>query len=401
MNSQELYAQELKQSDVDHHKPTAGAMTGHITSNLLIHALKISQARFFAKGNASLFLDRYAPAWLKYETTEFNELNRLLTNNGESIPTTTDQFKEFSMLEEDGASKYDRGNDQLFALVKDFDTQTLFITKAISLAQKEGLLELANNLTTLLDWIKEQIATTQRFLGHNIREGLYNEEEEDDDDFQEALLMAEELCVQLVPLFQKLDLEKQRKIEQLVHHQYVKAHELIITPDSEHQLVIVAHGAVKMYSLDLNGNEMIVRALNSGDFVGDTWLLGTNNHNYFIEAVDNSEICTINQSDFLTLLKNSSEITATLLKEQAEQISLLRKQAQLLSIVNIGERITTYLSQLRQTQGKASVELPFALKDVASYLGTTPETLTRKLKLLEKHGKIEYHLRKIKIKDKL
>lgn len=209
--------------------------------------------------------------------------------------------------------------------------------------------------------------------------------------------MAEELCVQLVPLFQKLDLEKQRKVEQLVHHQYTKTHELIITPESQHQLVIVAHGSAKMYSLDSNGNERVVRALNSGDFAGETWLLGTNNQNYFIEAANNSEICTINQSDFLTLLKDNSEIMATLLKEQAEQIDLLRKQTQLLSIVNISERITTYLSQLQQTQGKASIELPFALKGVASYLGTTPETLTRKLKLLEKHGKIEYHLRKIKI----
>ncbi|MBB1078388.1 DNA-binding protein [Limosilactobacillus sp. STM2_1] len=181
MDSQELYAQELKQSDIDHHTPTAGAMTGHIISNLLIHTLKISQAKLFAKGNASLFLDQYAPVWLKYEINEFSELNRLLTNNGEAIPTTTDQFKEFAMLEEDGASKYERGEDQLFALIKDFDTQILFITKAISLAQNEGLLELAANLTTLLSWIKEQIAITQRFLGHDIREGLYNEE--DDDDF--------------------------------------------------------------------------------------------------------------------------------------------------------------------------------------------------------------------------
>ncbi|MBB1078389.1 Crp/Fnr family transcriptional regulator [Limosilactobacillus sp. STM2_1] len=213
--------------------------------------------------------------------------------------------------------------------------------------------------------------------------------------------MAEELCVQLVPLFQKLDLEKQQQVEQLVHHQHTKMHELIITPDSQNQLVIIAHGSVKMYSLDSNGNEKVVRALSSGDFVGETWLLGINNQNYFIEAVEDSDICIINQADFLALLKNSPEITATLLKEQAERITSLRKQTQLLSIVNISTRITTYLSQLQQSQGKASIELPFALKDVASYLGTTPETLTRKLKLLEKQGKIEYHLRKIKIKDKL
>ena len=37
MTSEEQYQKELKQSDIDHHTPTAGAMTGHIIDNLLIH----------------------------------------------------------------------------------------------------------------------------------------------------------------------------------------------------------------------------------------------------------------------------------------------------------------------------------------------------------------------------
>ena len=41
MNAEEKYQAELKQSDLDHHQPTAAAMTGHIISNLLIHSLKI------------------------------------------------------------------------------------------------------------------------------------------------------------------------------------------------------------------------------------------------------------------------------------------------------------------------------------------------------------------------
>ena len=50
------------------------------------------------------------------------------------------------------------------------------------LAEKEDWPELAQNLTNLLAWIKEQIRLTQNFLGHDLREGLYNEEDEDDDD---------------------------------------------------------------------------------------------------------------------------------------------------------------------------------------------------------------------------
>lgn len=181
MNAQEKYQAELKQSDLDHHQPTAAAMTGHIISNLLVHSLKISQASLFAQGSASLFLADKATEWLNYEHEEFKRLNHLLVNNGESIPTTSKQFQEYTMLEEDGSSKYLAGEQQLFNLVKDFDTQILFITKATTLANDENWPELAANLIYLLAWIKEQIRVSQSFLGHDLKEGLYTEE--DDDDF--------------------------------------------------------------------------------------------------------------------------------------------------------------------------------------------------------------------------
>ena len=66
-------------------------------------------------------------------------------------------------------------------MVKDFDTQTLFITKAIALANNESWPELSANLTNLMAWIKEQIRVTQDFLVHELKEGLYVED--DDDDF--------------------------------------------------------------------------------------------------------------------------------------------------------------------------------------------------------------------------
>lgn len=181
MTSEEQYEQELKQSEIDHHTPTGGAMTGHIIANLLIHSLKVSQATLFAKGPAALFLSTTGNSWINTEQRFFSELNHLLVNNGESIPTTTADYQKFTMLEENGADKYVAGEDQLFNLVKDFDTQILFITKAIALAEKESWPELATKLTELLGWIKAQISLTQRFLGHDLREELYTEE--DDDDF--------------------------------------------------------------------------------------------------------------------------------------------------------------------------------------------------------------------------
>ena len=46
MNAEEKYQAELKQSNLDHHQPTAAAMTGHIISNLSNPLARIFLAAF-------------------------------------------------------------------------------------------------------------------------------------------------------------------------------------------------------------------------------------------------------------------------------------------------------------------------------------------------------------------
>ncbi|EEU19587.1 transcriptional regulator, Crp/Fnr family [Lactobacillus crispatus 125-2-CHN] len=45
--------------------------------------------------------------------------------------------------------------------------------------------------------------------------------------------------------------------------------------------------------------------------------------------------------------------------------------------------------------GQNSFVLPLKLKDLALYLGTTPETLSRKFALLEEQGRLRRKLRQI------
>ena len=181
MEIQEQYEVELKQADVDHHTPTAGAMTGHILANLWLHQQKINQARLFAKGCASLFFAQYTGEWLNTERQYFDRINQLLVINGEAVPTTTAQFTQYTMLKENGAQKYAPGKDQLFDLIKDFDTQLLFLQKAIALGKKEGLMKLVHTLVDLDTWMRTQILAGQNFLGNDLMTGRY---QEDDDDNQ-------------------------------------------------------------------------------------------------------------------------------------------------------------------------------------------------------------------------
>lgn len=207
--------------------------------------------------------------------------------------------------------------------------------------------------------------------------------------------MAEELCVQLVPLFNHLDITKQRQIEHLVHHQKVAKGTIIIQPGANNQLVIVKKGQARLYQLDFNGKEQLQRIITAGEYVGETWLLGMANTNNYVEAETKSEICILHHQDFMRLLQEQPAIAIKLLEEQATRITDLRYQTQLMGLPTIEERLMTYLSHLVICQGRQTVNLPMHLKDLSSYLGTTPETLSRQLNRLQANGRLIHNHRQI------
>ena len=108
-NSAQAFANEQERSQHEHHVPTAGAMIGHITANLAVHALKIEQAILFAKGPSALFLNQHGRSWLQKELTFWEQINRALYAEADLVPTTSRELLEYSMLEENGAAKYDSG----------------------------------------------------------------------------------------------------------------------------------------------------------------------------------------------------------------------------------------------------------------------------------------------------
>lgn len=209
--------------------------------------------------------------------------------------------------------------------------------------------------------------------------------------------MKEELCVSLVPLFNQLSIDSQRQIEQLVHKRHVQRGTIVISPENSDQLVIVEKGAARVYQLSANGDEQVQRLVGAGEYVGETWLLGVDNLSSYVEMTADGNICLLQRTDFANLLQQQPALTLKLLAGQAAQINELRQQTHLMGMPNIEERLTSYLKQLKDQQDSATVHLPLKLKDLSSYLGTTPETLSRTLSKLEQRGLIRRHLRQVQL----
>ena len=64
------------------------------------------------------------------------------------------------------------------------------------------------------------------------------------------------------------------------------------------------------------------------------------------------------------------------------------------------KKYSEYLLNLSVAQDSDSFEIPLQLKELSSYLGTTPETLSRKLRALEKQEIIRRQRRTITILKK-
>ncbi len=209
--------------------------------------------------------------------------------------------------------------------------------------------------------------------------------------------MAEELCVSLVPLFNQLSIDSQRQIEQLVDKRHVQRGTVVVSPDNSDQLVIIEQGTARVYQLNSSGDEQVQRVLAVGEYVGETWLLGVKNVNSYVEMTTTGNICLLRRSDFAQLLRQQPQLTFKLLAGQAALIDELRQQTRLMGLPSIEERLTAYFQLLEKSQGRRTINLPLKLKDLSSYLGTTPETLSRTLNKLEQQGLISRHRRQVRL----
>ena len=138
-------------------------------------------------------------------------------------------------------------------------------------------------------------------------------------------LMAD-LCVNLVPLFNALPQDEKMQIEKLVQHKNYQKGEVIIDPTINDNLVIIADGNAKQYTLDEDGYENVLQILHTGDYIGEDWLFGQENINNYVEATEHSEICLLKRRDLLKLMHKQPELSIQLLELNIVKVSEMQKQ---------------------------------------------------------------------------
>lgn len=211
----------------------------------------------------------------------------------------------------------------------------------------------------------------------------------------------EKQCITLVPIFNHLEQEQMAEIMSTVQSASYKKGDIIYSAgDKADTLYIVNKGKVKIYRLSETGKEQLIRFLNPGDFTGELALFKESQREAFAEAVVDTSVCLIRRADLQQFLIKYPTIAIKILNEFAKRLDSSEKQATWIATEKVETRIANFLVECTKIENRLQFTLPMSKKDLASYLGTTPETISRKITEFEQKGIIkQISSRKIKVLD--
>tara|TARA_X000000368_G_scaffold398747_1_gene369086 strand:- start:189 stop:872 length:684 start_codon:yes stop_codon:yes gene_type:complete len=211
--------------------------------------------------------------------------------------------------------------------------------------------------------------------------------------------------LQTVSIFWDLKSEELGYIaEKMVARHYDNGNYIFLEDSDGEQCFFVLEGSVKVTRLSKDGREVILAMLNEGDFFGEMSLLDGESRSANVIALEKTEVLTLDRRDFLDVVNDYPQIAVQLLKELAGRLRKSDRQIASLSLSDAEKRIALCIIRFADEQGviqngKVSIPKTPIQQDIANMAGTSRETVSRALSILEKEGLIARNGRELMILD--
>lgn len=155
----------------------------------------------------------------------------------------------------------------------------------------------------------------------------------------------------------------------------------------------VVKGVVKLSSMSVNGDGHIVGLLFPSDFFGR---LFSDESRFSYEAATDVTLCAINRLAFERFLADHPAVEHEMHKAKLDELDAVREWAAITNGHTTMQRVSTLIyvfsrrseNQLpkRGANEAPIIHIPLGRSDIADFLGTTPETLSRNIQILARSG---------------
>ncbi len=204
------------------------------------------------------------------------------------------------------------------------------------------------------------------------------------------------------PLFGGLSEEQLGQIGKIaVLKQYKRAEAIFWDGDPGNGFYVVLEGRVKIFKTSADGKEQILHIYGPGNPIGEVPVFSGNRFPANAQAIEKSRLLFFPRKDFIDLITCQPSLALNMLAVLSMRLRQFTVQIENLSLKEVPSRLASYLVYLSsEHNGATVVELPISKGQLASLLGTIPETLSRIFNKMTQHELIAVEASSISLKNR-
>jgi CRP/FNR family transcriptional regulator len=206
-----------------------------------------------------------------------------------------------------------------------------------------------------------------------------------------------------ISLFQNLEEKNYQDLSGIVHTRKYKKGEIIFSEyDDADGFYVAITGRVKIYKSSPEGKEQILHIFGPGDPFGEIAVFTGKNFPASAQTLENSETLFFPKNAFIGLIKKDPALSLNMLSVLSMRLKRFSSLIEDLSLKEVPGRLAAYLLYLSDRNDSCDeLILDISKSQLASILGTIPETLSRILAKMTRENLIESDgKRKFLIKDR-
>lgn len=205
-----------------------------------------------------------------------------------------------------------------------------------------------------------------------------------------------------IPLFKGLPERQIVEISKIALNRPFNRGQIVFSEgDEANGFYILVSGRIKIFKLSSEGKEQILHIFESGEPFGEAAVFAGETFPAYAETLEESEVIFFPRKAFMELIKRDPSLTMNMLAILSLRLKHFTRLVEDLSLKEVPQRLAAYLLYLSESKDEPNnVELEILKGQLASLLGTIPETLSRILNKMASQGLIQVQGRKIKLLDR-
>ncbi|HLE12867.1 MAG: hypothetical protein A2504_13445 [Bdellovibrionales bacterium RIFOXYD12_FULL_39_22] len=150
---------------------------------------------------------------------------------------------------------------------------------------------------------------------------------------------------------------------------------------------VLINGMIKIYKISDEGSEQILHIHQSGDIIAEGAIFDKQKYPANGIALQNCTLVKIPKDAFVSLIMKNPEVALKIMGSYSRRLRMFVSMIEDFTLKDLEQRLVKYI--IRNSKKKGAInycELNVSKKELASLLGTIPETLSRALTGLKNKG---------------